>query len=49
MDDSADDPAVVGAMSAGLVGRKQRSNHSPLPIIKPKFSCHDPKLRLPPQ
>jgi hypothetical protein len=37
------DPAVVGPMSAGLVRREQWPNHRPLPIIKPEFSCHDPK------
>lgn len=46
MDDPADDPAVVSPMRAGLVGRKQRRNHRPLLIIKPKFSRHDPKLPL---
>jgi hypothetical protein len=43
VDDPADDPAVVGPMSTGLVRRKQWSDHSPLPIIKPEFSCHNPK------
>jgi hypothetical protein len=33
-------------MSAGLVGWKQRGNHRPLPVIKPEFSCHGPKLPL---
>jgi hypothetical protein len=28
-------------MGTGLVRRKQRRNHRPLPIIKPKLSCHD--------
>ena len=46
MDDPTNDPAVVGPMSAGLVRRKQWPNHRPLSIIKPEFSCHDPKLLL---
>ena len=41
MNDSTDDPAVIAAMSAGLVGWKQRRNVGPLPIIKPEFTCHD--------
>lgn len=40
MDDPADDPAVIGAMSAGLVSWKQGGNACPLLIIKPKFTCH---------
>lgn len=46
VDDPADDPAIVGAMSAKLVGRKQWRNHCPLLVIKPEFSCHGPKLPL---
>ena len=49
MDDPADAPAVVSAMSAGLVGRKQRSNHSPLPITEPEFSRHHPNLPSSPE
>jgi hypothetical protein len=37
VDDPADNPAVVGTMSAGLVGRKQRRNHRPLVVIKPEL------------
>jgi hypothetical protein len=46
MYDPADDPAIVDAMSAGLVRRKQRCNRCPLLIIKPEFSCHAPKLPI---
>ena len=46
MDDAANHPAVVGSMGAGLVRWKQRRDHRPLPIIKPEFSCHSPKLPL---
>ncbi|WP_244479347.1 MULTISPECIES: hypothetical protein [unclassified Rhizobium] len=46
MDDPTDNPAVVGTMSAGLVGRKQRRNHRPLIVIKPEFACHGQTLLL---
>ncbi len=41
VDNPADHPAVISSMSAGLVRRKQRSDHRPLSVIKPEFSCHD--------
>jgi hypothetical protein len=40
MDDAADHSAIVGAMRAGLIGRKKRRDHRPLLIIKPELSCH---------
>lgn len=46
MNDPADNPAVVGSMRAGLVCWKQGSDHRPLLVIKPEFSCHGPKLPL---
>ncbi len=46
MDDAANYPAVVGSMVARLVRWKQRRDHRPLPIIKPEFSRHSPKLPL---
>jgi hypothetical protein len=44
VDNPTDYPAVVGAMSAGLIGRKQRRYGRPLLIIKPEFSCHEQYL-----
>jgi len=46
MYDPADDPAVIGAMSARLVRWQQWRNDGPLLIIKPEFSCHDQNLPL---
>ncbi|WP_245280246.1 hypothetical protein [Pseudorhizobium pelagicum] len=46
MDDPADNPAIVGSMSAGLVRWKQRSDHRPPLVIMPELSCHGPKLLL---
>jgi hypothetical protein len=43
VDDPTNNPAIVGSMSAGLVRREQWLNHRPLLIIKPEFSCHEPK------
>jgi hypothetical protein len=46
VNDPAYDPAIIGAMSARLVGGKHWRNHCPLVVIKPKFSGHGQTLRF---
>src|SRR5690606_21939321 len=40
VNDATDDPAVIRAMSAGLVGWQMRNDHRPGLVVKPEIPAH---------